>query len=263
MLTLKMIEVMGHMLNFLKAGFIIAVCFLVSMSVVFATEDSNVLKENEAVKVEEKWRLPIGSKNVRYETKYTIILNGEKHEYYLKYKDVIPINKNINEAKFKGYYWGMKNKNQDLERDENYIYSKDKVIFTREDVIEFLEIIDAKLVANIKDGCEFSLYVEPVYKYQKGKWSDTYKNTLRELYVMLPEAKGEALAYENARNESGEIEKEKIQGVEFLRKAGAVVAQGGAVELVDHLAAGGLVEAVDVLGDHGRELPGLFQLGQL
>ena len=35
------------------------------------------------------------------------------------------------------------------------------------------------------------------------------------------------------------------------------------MELVDGLAAGGLVEAVDVLGDHGGELAGLLQLRQL
>ena len=198
------------MRKLLRAGFIIAVCFLVSMSVVYGVEDNSSL--------EEKWRLPIGSKNVRYETKYTIILNGEKHEYYLKYKEVIPENKNIKEAKFKGYYWGMKNSNQDLERDENYIYSKDKVNFTREDVIEFLEIKDEKLVATIKEGCEFFLYVEPCYNYKKGKWSNTYKSTLRELYKVLPEAKGDVAPYQNAKNESYEIQKEKIQGVEFLRE---------------------------------------------
>ena len=35
------------------------------------------------------------------------------------------------------------------------------------------------------------------------------------------------------------------------------------MELVDGLVAGGLVEAVDVLGDHGGELARLFQLCQL
>ena len=42
----------------------------------------------------------------------------------------------------------------------------------------------------------------------------------------------------------------------------AVVAQGGAVELVDGLAAGGLVEAVDVLGNDSFEAPLLLPLGQ-
>lgn len=196
------------MRKILKSGLVIAVYFLVSMSVVYGVENASSL--------EEKWRLLIGSNNVRYETKYTIMLNGEKHEYYLKYKEVVPENKNINEAKFKGYYWGINN--EDLERDENYIYAKDKVIFTREDVIEFLEIKDAKLVAKINEGYEFSLYLEPVYNYKKGKWSDTYKSTLRELYSMLPESNGNITPYQSAKNESGEIQKEKIEGVEFLRE---------------------------------------------
>ena len=61
-----------------KTFFILAVCFLVSMGVVFASEDT--------INLEEKWKLPIGSKEVRFGTKYTIILNEEKYEYYLEYK---------------------------------------------------------------------------------------------------------------------------------------------------------------------------------
>ena len=53
------------------------------------------------------------------------------------------------------------------------------------------------------------------------------------------------------------------RGGVLLAAAGTVVAQGGAVELIDHLAASGLVEAVDVLGDHGLELAGPLQLSQL
>ena len=49
----------------------------------------------------------------------------------------------------------------------------------------------------------------------------------------------------------------------LLPAAGAVVAQGGAVQLVDDLAPGGLMQAIDVLGDHGLELAGPLQLGQL
>lgn len=191
------------MRKFLNAKMLlsIAVCLLVSMSIVFASEES----------FEEKWRLVYGSENVRYGTKYTIIINEEKYEFNLNYKEQIT-------KKFKGYYWGAKEKNQDLEYDENYIFEKDKINFTRDDVIEFLEIKDAKLAALIKEGYGFSLYLEPYYTYKKGKWSDTYTSTLRELYSMLPEANSKKIAYENARNLDGEILKNKIQGVEFLRE---------------------------------------------
>lgn len=211
MLTLKIIGVMKGMLKFFKAQIFLAVFFLVSSSGIFASEGVINLDVKDSDVVEEKWVLPVGSKEVRYGTKYTIMLNGETHEYYLEYKEVIA------DTNFKGYYWRMCN-TKDLEKDEKFIYQKDKVKFTRNDVIKFLEIKDEKLAALIKEGYEFSLYVEPYYNYKKGKWSKSYTATLRELYSMLGEANGEKSAYEDAKDENGKIIKNKIQGIEFLRE---------------------------------------------
>lgn len=198
MLTLKIIGVMSNMQKFLKTFFILAVCFLVSSAVVFASDDT--------INSEEKWRLPIGSSNVRYGTKYTIILNEEKYEYYLEYKETIT-------DKFKGHFWGTNN----LEKDENYIFN-DEDKFTREDVIKFLEIKDEKLVAKIKESYEFSLYIEPYFNYKKEKWGNIYTSTVRELYSMLPEARGNLKAYQNAIDEDGNLINSKIQGIEFIRE---------------------------------------------
>lgn len=186
------------MQKFLKTFFILAVLFLVSSSVVFANRDT--------IKLEEKWRLPIGSKEVRFGTKYTIILNEEKYEYYLKYKETIT-------EKFKGHYWGT----NDFEKDENYIF-KNEEEYEREDVIKFLEIKKEKLVAKIKEGYEFSLYIEPYFNYKKSKWDKIYTSTVRELYSMLPESSGNINAYQNAIDENGNLIKSKIQGIEFLRE---------------------------------------------
>ena len=211
-----------RMLKIFKAQFImiLAAIFLVSMGDVFANDDT-IKSGEEIIEVkennkEERWRFQIGRNSIRYGTKYTFIVNGESYEYYLKYKEVVPQNKQVEEAKFIGHYWGMQE--EDKNKDENYIYSKDKIEITRKDVIEFLEIEDEKLAAIIKSGCEVSLFIEPYYSYQKEKCGEVYISTARELYIMLPESTGIIPPYANAKNENGKIVKSNIQGIEVFRE---------------------------------------------
>ena len=204
------------MLKFLKLQMIIllAVLVLVSMESVFASEKLDVIKDNE---IEEKWRFEIGKNSVKYGTKYTIIIDEEKYEFYIPYEEIVLQNDSLENAKFVGHYWGM-NENVNIDVDDLFIYSKNKTEITRKDVVEFLKIKDEKLVAKINEGCEFSLFIEPYYKYKKSKWGEVNVNTVRELYAMLPEVKYGLKPYENATNEKGIIDKSKIHGIEFFRE---------------------------------------------
>ena len=75
-----------------------------------------------------------------------------------------------------------------MDKDEKYIYKK--IDITKEDVIEFVEIVDEKLVALLNEGYEFSLFIEPYFNYTIGGDEQIYRNTARELYAMLPNRTG-------------------------------------------------------------------------